>query len=53
MPRHVFLKGAGKKDITMTVGRHGGAKIPEQGDKAAISYDAAHGLVLAGREDGP
>jgi len=43
---HVFLKGAAKKDITLTVGRHGGAKIPEQGTKAAIHYDAEYGLVL-------
>ena len=43
---HVFLKGATKKDITLTVGRHGGAKIPAQGAKAAISYDASMGLVL-------
>ncbi len=43
---HVFLKGASKKDITLTVGRHGGAKIPEQGTSAAIHYDAENGLVL-------
>jgi len=43
---HVFLKGAGKKDITVTVGRHGGVKIPEQGSRAAISYDAERAIVL-------
>ncbi len=43
---HVFLKGAAKKDITLTVGRHGGAKIPEQGSTAAIHYDAEYGLAL-------
>ena len=43
---HVYLKGAGKKDITLTVGRHGGVKIPQQGAKAAISYDASQGLIL-------
>jgi spermidine/putrescine transport system ATP-binding protein len=43
---HVFLKGATKKDITLTVGRHSGVKIPAQGSKAAISYDPAMGLVL-------
>ncbi len=43
---HVFLKGATKKDITVTVGRHGGAKIPGQGEKAAVHYDEAYGLVL-------
>ena len=44
---HVFLKGAAVKNITMTVGRHGGAKIPGPGDKATISYDPAMGVVLA------
>ncbi len=43
---HIFLKGAGKKDITLTVGRHDGAAIPEQGSSAAISYDPDLGLVL-------
>jgi spermidine/putrescine transport system ATP-binding protein len=43
---HVFLEGAGKKDITVTVGRHNGAAIPEQGSVAAISYDAELGLAL-------
>jgi spermidine/putrescine transport system ATP-binding protein len=43
---HIFLKGAGKKDITLTVGRHDGAAIPEQGSTAAISYDPDLGLVL-------
>ena len=43
---HVYLKGAGKKEITLTVGRHGAVKIPEQGKSTAIGYDAALGLVL-------
>jgi spermidine/putrescine transport system ATP-binding protein len=43
---HVFLKGAGKKNITLTVGRHGGAKIPAQGETATASYDANLGLIL-------
>jgi hypothetical protein len=43
---HIFLKGAGKKDITLTVGRHGGAAIPEQGAAASVSYDPDDGLVL-------
>jgi spermidine/putrescine transport system ATP-binding protein len=43
---HVFLKGAGKKNLTVTVGRHGGAKVPLQGESANISYDPALGLVL-------
>ena len=43
---HVYLEGTGKKDITITVGRHNGARIPEQGETAAMSYDAEMGLVL-------
>lgn len=43
---HIFLKGAGRKDITLTVGRHGGARIPEQGASAEVSYDPDFGLVL-------
>jgi spermidine/putrescine transport system ATP-binding protein len=43
---HVFLEGVGKKDITITVGRHNGTSIPEQGDVAAVSYDAELGLAL-------
>ena len=43
---HVFLKGAGKKNLTVTVGRHGGAKVPAQGESATISYDPGLGLVL-------
>ena len=43
---HVFLKGATKKDITVTVARHGGHKIPVQGETAAIHYEPAMGVVL-------
>jgi spermidine/putrescine transport system ATP-binding protein len=43
---HVFLQGAGKKDITVTVGRHNGASIPERGSVATVSYDAELGLAL-------
>jgi spermidine/putrescine transport system ATP-binding protein len=43
---HVFLDGAGKKDITVTVGRNNGVSIPEQGSNAAVSYDAELGLIL-------
>ena len=49
---HIFLKGAGKKDITLTVGRHDGAAIPEQGSAAAVSYDPDLGPRAAGRKDG-
>jgi spermidine/putrescine transport system ATP-binding protein len=43
---HVFLKGDGRKDITVTVGRHGGSKVPGQGEKATVNYDASQGLIL-------
>ena len=43
---HVFLKGATKKEITVTVARHGGNRIPDQGERAAIHYDPAMGVVL-------
>jgi spermidine/putrescine transport system ATP-binding protein len=44
---HIFLQGATKKDITLTVGRHSGVKIPEQGASAAISYDADYAPILS------
>jgi spermidine/putrescine transport system ATP-binding protein len=43
---HVFLKGAGKKAITLTVGRQGGTAIPLQGATADVNYDPALGLIL-------
>ena len=43
---HVYLNGAGKKDVTVTVGRHSDTQIPAQGDVAVVSYDADLGLVL-------
>jgi spermidine/putrescine transport system ATP-binding protein len=43
---HIFLKGAGKKDITLTVGRLESVTIPEQGAAASVSYDPELGLVL-------
>jgi spermidine/putrescine transport system ATP-binding protein len=43
---HVFLKGLGPKDITLTVGRRDGAAIPAQGTTAKISFDPASALVL-------
>jgi spermidine/putrescine transport system ATP-binding protein len=43
---HVFLKGSGKKNITVTVGRHDGGKIPARGENTKISYDAILGRVL-------
>jgi spermidine/putrescine transport system ATP-binding protein len=43
---HVFLKGAAKKNLTVTVGRHDGGKVPAQGEITTLSYDPALGLVL-------
>ena len=43
---HVFLKGTGKKDITLTVGRHGGVDIPEQGRTAEVMFSPDQALVL-------
>jgi spermidine/putrescine transport system ATP-binding protein len=43
---HVFLAGAGKKDLSLTVGRLDTNAIPTQGASTAISYDAELGIVL-------
>lgn len=43
---HIFLKGAGRKDITLTVGRAERVTIPEQGAPASVSYDPELGIVL-------
>ncbi|HRX37078.1 MAG TPA: ABC transporter ATP-binding protein [Aestuariivirga sp.] len=43
---HVFLKGIGGKEITMTVGRHVADSIPGRGQTVGISYDTALGVVL-------
>ena len=43
---HVFLKGSTRKDITVTVGRHGGVNIPHHGEMAAIHYEPEMGIVL-------
>ena len=43
---HIFMKGAGKKDLTVTVGRHGGAEVPGKGTKAAVNYDPGYAVVL-------
>ena len=50
---HVFLKGATKKEITVTVGRHGGGKIPRPGRARGHPLRARDGHRAAGREDGP
>jgi spermidine/putrescine transport system ATP-binding protein len=43
---HVYVQGAGKKDITITVGRQNTTSIPQQGQTASVSYEAALGLAL-------
>ena len=43
---HIFLKGAGKKDITMTLGRHTGSAVPEPGTRATVSYDPQYAVAL-------
>jgi spermidine/putrescine transport system ATP-binding protein len=42
---HVFLKGAAKKDIVLTVGR-GGQPIPAQGETARVCFDPHAAVVL-------
>jgi spermidine/putrescine transport system ATP-binding protein len=43
---HVFLAGAGKKDLSLTVGRLDTSAIPTQGASATISYAADLGIIL-------
>ncbi len=43
---HVFLEGVGKKEVMVTVTRHGGDIVPEEGATATVSYDPKLGLVL-------
>jgi spermidine/putrescine transport system ATP-binding protein len=43
---HVFLEGAGKKEVMVTVTRHGGDIVPEEGETATVSYEPRLGLVL-------
>jgi spermidine/putrescine transport system ATP-binding protein len=43
---HIFLKGPAKKDIIVTVGRDGPARIPGQGETAAISFEPQAALAL-------
>lgn len=43
---HIFLKGATRKNISVTVGRHDGAAIPDKGAKAVVSFDADYAVVL-------
>jgi spermidine/putrescine transport system ATP-binding protein len=43
---HIFMKGPTKKEVTMTVGRHGGVDIPDQGAKATVTYDPSYAIAL-------
>jgi spermidine/putrescine transport system ATP-binding protein len=43
---HLYLKGAGRKDITVTVGRGGPERMPAQGETAAIHFEPGAGVVL-------
>ena len=43
---HVFLEGAGKKQITVTVGRQSGIDIPDKGAATPVSYNPDLGLAL-------
>jgi spermidine/putrescine transport system ATP-binding protein len=43
---HLFLAGAGRKDITLTVGRHGKMAIPPQGSEATVSFEPEASVVL-------
>ena len=42
---HVFLQGASKKDIVLTIGR-GGQAIPSQGETAQVSFEPEAAVVL-------
>ncbi len=43
---HIYLKGPARKDLTVTVGRHDGSRIPEQGATAFVSYAPELGVAL-------
>ena len=43
---HIYLKSGGRKDIIVSVGRSATERVPEQGETAAIHFEAAGGLVL-------
>lgn len=42
---HLYLKGAGRKDITITLGRHAGTP-PQQGAACSVNYDMNNAIVL-------
>ncbi len=43
---HIFLKGAGRKDIVLTLGRGGTARVPEQGETARVSFAPEAAIAL-------
>ena len=43
---HLYLTAPGKREITMTLGRHYMAQIPSRREKVTVSYDAGMGTVL-------
>ena len=43
---HVFLQGADKKNITVTIGRGQGGDIPAQGSMADVQFDPDLALIL-------
>ncbi len=43
---HVFLEGAGRKDVSLSVGRFENTEMPAQGSMASVCYRPALGLVL-------
>ena len=43
---HIYLKSGGRKDIIVSVGRSATELVPEQGETAAMHFEAAGGLVL-------
>jgi spermidine/putrescine transport system ATP-binding protein len=47
---HIYLKGAARKDIIVSIGRSDSECVPAQGETTTIHFDAGSGLVLpAGR----
>jgi len=43
---HIYLKGAARKDIIVSIGRSDSERVPAQGETTAIHFDAGGGLVL-------
>jgi spermidine/putrescine transport system ATP-binding protein len=43
---HLYLRGSGKKEISLSIGRGGAEALPPQGEAAHASYAPEAGLVL-------